>query len=181
MRRKFQDVPRSKSYSLWTRAVVGLAVAVIAFYMFQQRRDKKFALQKETISHRFQSVVCDPSYLAEIHKFPACVPKSCGRFVSDTLVSDDEVEHLLTMAKGGFALGGSSGGASIMDLHSGALSHGRAFVNMYKFAEAKKIVNGEPLAVYKVSSRCAYIVKNVTNRCGVCISENQNENCGSNQ
>lgn len=55
------------------------------------------------------------------------------------------------MAKAGFALGGSAGGASIMDLHSGALSHGRAFVNMYKFAESKNIVAGEPLEVYKVS------------------------------
>ena len=32
----------------------------------------------------------------------------------------------------GLAKGGGNGGASILDLHSGALSHGDSFVNLYR-------------------------------------------------
>ena len=39
---------------------------------------------------------------------------------------------MLNLAKKGLAKGGSNGGASIIDLHSGALSSGPQFVNVYK-------------------------------------------------
>lgn len=50
----------------------------------------------------------------------------------------------------GFALGGSSGGASILDLHSGALSFGEKFVNIHSIELSKKIFNSADLAVYKI-------------------------------
>ena len=48
---------------------------------------------------------------------------------------------MISLAKKGLSKGGSSGGASILDLHSGALSKGEQFVNIYAlypdlFAEA---------------------------------------------
>ncbi len=61
-----------------------------------------------------------------------CLPKKCGRFVTDDVVTEDEAHELLELAKKGLSKGGSSGGASILDLHSGALSHGEQFVNLYK-------------------------------------------------
>ena len=51
-----------------------------------------------------------------------CVPTKCGRAVLDNVVSDKESDALLSLAKKGFAKGGGNGGASILDLHSGALS-----------------------------------------------------------
>ena len=40
----------------------------------------------------------------------------------DNVVSEKESDQLLALAKKGFAKGGGSGGASILDLHSGAIS-----------------------------------------------------------
>ena len=51
-----------------------------------------------------------------------CVPTKCGRAVLDNVVNTQEADALLALAKKGFAKGGGSGGASILDLHSGALS-----------------------------------------------------------
>ena len=50
------------------------------------------------------------------------VPTKCGRAVLDNVVSEKESDQLLALAKKGFAKGGGSGGASILDLHSGAIS-----------------------------------------------------------
>ena len=51
-----------------------------------------------------------------------CVPTKCGRAVLDNVVSTKESDQLLELAKKGFAKGGGNGGASILDLHSGAIS-----------------------------------------------------------
>ena len=51
-----------------------------------------------------------------------CAPTKCGRVVMDNVVTAQESDNLLALAKKGFAKGGGSGGASILDLHSGALS-----------------------------------------------------------
>lgn len=77
------------------------------------------------------------------------MPERCGRVVSDTIVTNNEVENLLNVAKAGFALGGSQGGASILDLHSGALSHGQNFVNFYKLPEAEGVLKPEDFVTYK--------------------------------
>ena len=48
-----------------------------------------------------------------------CLPSFCGRFVSDAVVTEAEAAQLQNIAKKGLSLGGSNGGASILDLHSG--------------------------------------------------------------
>lgn len=50
----------------------------------------------------------------------------------DNVATEKESHELLTLAKKGLSKGGSDGGASILDLHSGALSKGAAFVDVYK-------------------------------------------------
>lgn len=47
-------------------------------------------------------------------------------------------------------MGGSSGGASILDLHSGTLSYGEKFINVHSLEASKKIFNSADLAVYKI-------------------------------
>lgn len=77
------------------------------------------------------------------------MPKRCGRLVSDKLVSGSEADALLSIAKRGMALGGSQGGATILDLHSGALSQGKNFINIYQLNSAKEVLKKTDFTFYK--------------------------------
>lgn len=129
--------------------IVG-AVLIIAYFTSSKDKERKFATRRESIILRSQNVDCDTDYLSEITEFASCVPNKCGRFVTDSLVTEQEASILLDLAKLGLSYGGSSGGASILDLHSGALSQGEEFVNIFKISEANGFLNENALNVYKV-------------------------------
>jgi len=78
----------------------------------------------------FINIPCSKDYDRET--FRDCVPSFCGRFVSDSVVTAEEAAKLQNIAKKGLSLGGSNGGASILDLHSGALSKGDSFVDVFQ-------------------------------------------------
>ncbi|KAL6094648.1 ogfod3 [Pungitius sinensis] len=81
---------------------------------------------------RFFSVQCSEDY--DNHKrYPGCTPQRCGRAVTDGVVTREEAQVLRRLAERGLSLAGSDGGASILDLHSGALSMGKQFVNIYRY------------------------------------------------
>ena len=82
-------------------------------------------------------------------KYSGCLPEKCARVVTDKLVSATETDVLLKLAINGLNLGGSDGGASILDLHSGALSKGTGFINIYHIESARKIFNNADFAIYK--------------------------------
>lgn len=138
-------------YRIWTRLIVVAAVLIIAYFTQSKEKERKFATRRESIIFRSQNVDCDKDYLNEIAGYRTCVPNKCGRFVTDSLVNESEAVALLELAQAGFVYGGSSGGASILDLHSGALSQGESFINIYRLAEAKGFLNDNALTVYKVS------------------------------
>ena len=69
--------------------------------------------------------------------------------MSDKLVSGNEADALLGIAKRGMALGGSEGGATILDLHSGALSQGKNFVNIYRLNGANDVFKKADFTFYK--------------------------------
>ncbi|KAK7506635.1 hypothetical protein BaRGS_00002110 [Batillaria attramentaria] len=94
-------------------------------------------------------VPCSKDYESE--EFEECKPKECRRVVRDDLVSLSDAQHLLGVAKRGLSLGGSLGGASILDIHSGALSMGEKFVNIYKLLESmeEEIFSAEDFEVYR--------------------------------
>lgn len=144
-------MPKAKPYRVWTRCVVVTAVIVIVYFISTKEKERKFALQRERIPLRTQYFQCSDSYTQEIQKFPQCIPKQCGRFVIDTLIDDAEVNVLLEMAKYGLSFGGSAGGASILDLHSGALSKGEEFISIFKVPAAKSIYRPEAIEVYQVN------------------------------
>lgn len=140
---------RFTSYRIWTRLVICAAVMIIGYFLSGRDKERKFALRKESIIFRSQNLDCSPEYLSELLEFKSCMPNKCGRFVTDSLVVDKEVKILLDLAKTGLSFGGGSGGASILDLHSGALSKGETFVNIYKLPEAKGFLNEQALNAYR--------------------------------
>lgn len=129
-----------------------VAVLIIAYFTSNKDKERKFALRRESIILRSQNVECATEYLNEITQYVTCVPNKCGRFVSDSLVTEQEANALIDLAMKGLSFGGGSGGVSILDLHSGALSKGKHFVNIYTLPEAKGFLNEDALKAYKVLS-----------------------------
>lgn len=66
-------------------------------------------------------------------------------------MTDQEADLLLALAKRGLTFGGSNGGVSILDLHSGALSQGDVFVNIYKLPEAKGFLEQSAQEAFRVT------------------------------
>ncbi|KAG5336503.1 OGFD3 protein, partial [Acromyrmex charruanus] len=135
---------------VWSRCVLILGVLLIVWYNNRQGKEVYLAKQKDVLVSRTQNVDCSMDYRDELEKYSGCVPEKCGRAVTDKLVSTTEADVLLKLAKNGIDLAGSDGGASILDLHSGALSKSQGFINIYKLPEAKKIFNSIDSAIYKV-------------------------------
>lgn len=71
--------------------------------------------------------------------------------MTDSLVTEQEANTLIDLAQKGLSFGGGTGGVSILDLHSGALSKGDNFVNIYTLPEAKEFLNDDALKAYKVN------------------------------
>lgn len=67
----------------------------------------------------------------------------------DNVVTMEEVDTMISIIKKGLSYGGSSGGASILDLHTGAMSKGVHFVNLYKMESLNKLFKSTELQVYK--------------------------------
>ncbi|XP_043288051.1 2-oxoglutarate and iron-dependent oxygenase domain-containing protein 3-like isoform X1 [Venturia canescens] len=135
---------------VWSRSVLILCVLAVVWYNSKRGKEIFLAKQKEVLVDRAQRVECAPEYKTELDKFPGCVPERCGRVVNDKLVSSTETDVLLKIAAAGMNLGGSDGGASILDLHSGALSKGTGFINIYNHPRANKIFSNADFAIYKV-------------------------------
>lgn len=147
---KYGPLPTVKNQRLWARIVLVLGTLTIVYFTSKSEKEITLAKQKEIIQGRGQSIQCSEDYKNEVNAFPGCVPEKCGRAVSDRLVTEQEAEMLLDIGKRGLSFGGSDGGASVLDLHSGALSKGKHFVNIYKLKEANNLFNIRDFAVYRV-------------------------------
>ena len=65
--------------------------------------------------------------------YPGCRPHTCGRLAIDNIVSPAEADILSSLLTAALnTTGGGSGGVSVLDLASGAVSRGSAFVDLYK-------------------------------------------------
>lgn len=133
----------------WSRSVLIVGVMCVVWYHGKQGKEVSLARQKDVLTSRSQTVDCSKEFSKELSSYPGCVPEKCGRVVTDKLISNSEVDVLLKIANAGLKLGGSDGGASILDLHSGALSMNKGFVNIYENEKAKKIFNSADFAIYK--------------------------------
>ncbi|XP_026749935.1 2-oxoglutarate and iron-dependent oxygenase domain-containing protein 3-like [Galleria mellonella] len=152
--RKNNDISSSKNNNLSlrviSRSVVIFSLLIIVYFSSNDDKTKPFAKQSEILTGKGQVIECSSDYLKELDKYEGCFPKQCKRFVSDKVISEREADELLTIAKKGLQLGGSSGGASILDLHSGALSMGEHFINIYKIAAAKNTFSENDFNIYRV-------------------------------
>uniref|UniRef100_A0A663NFN0 2-oxoglutarate and iron dependent oxygenase domain containing 3 n=1 Tax=Athene cunicularia TaxID=194338 RepID=A0A663NFN0_ATHCN len=88
------------------------------------------ARHSENLQDKFIEIPCSEDY--DSHKrFEGCTPRKCGRGVTDAVITREE--------------------ASILDLHSGALSLGKHFVNLYRYFGDKiqDIFTEEDFALYR--------------------------------
>lgn len=108
------------------------------------------ARRGEVLEGRFIEVPCSEDYDGH-RRFEGCTPRKCGRGVTDIVITREEAEQIRRIAEKGLSLGGSDGGASILDLHSGALSVGKHFVNLYRYFGDKiqNIFSEEDFQLYR--------------------------------
>ncbi|CAG0890271.1 unnamed protein product [Cyprideis torosa] len=151
---------------VFSRVVIVLTILTIAFLMKKEDHERTSG-EITWVSHNAisedasQWVKCADDYSAEDRKtYEGCISERCGRLVTDQLVTEEEVDVLLSLAQKVMAKAGGSGGATIMDLHSGALSSGDKFVDLYQFQEIKELISEGDLQTYvtvrqKVQSRVA--------------------------
>ncbi|CAG2169766.1 unnamed protein product [Oppiella nova] len=143
---------------------LSMAILVVVYYTTQCNDTKELVMasvtQTITGSPIGQQVMCSQDYTEDRVRFPSCAPQRCGRFVSDSVVTESEAKQLLSVAKKGLSLGGSSGGNSFLSLHSGRLSVGTNSVNIYKLIERqqqkeedlKELFTENDLEVYRTVS-----------------------------
>ncbi|CAG2162692.1 unnamed protein product [Oppiella nova] len=133
---------RQQNHSIMKRVMSGMALsmAILAMvYYTTQSNDTNevvMALATQSITGLpiGREVMCSQDYNEDRVRFPSCVTQRCGRFVSDSVITESEAKHL-SIAKKGLSLGGSSGGHSVLHMHSGQLSMATNFVNIYKLIE----------------------------------------------
>lgn len=134
--RESSKAPLIGKKRLVTRTVLPLLLIGVLYIsaVWKSRKVTVFAGREETLALKSETVPCSNDYASERKLFTDCAPKTCGRAVSDDVVTAAEVQALMGIAKRGLSVSRSEGGASILDLHSGSVSHGKAFANVYKRA-----------------------------------------------
>ncbi|XP_014442194.1 2-oxoglutarate and iron-dependent oxygenase domain-containing protein 3 [Tupaia chinensis] len=140
----------------WLRAVglgSGLVVAALLLWSSLGAEDgvtEVLARRGEVLVGRFIEVPCSEDYDSH-RRYEGCTPRRCGRGVTDTVITREDAERIRSIAEKGLSLGGSDGGASILDLHSGALSVGKHFVNLYRYFGDKiqNIFSEEDFQLYR--------------------------------
>jgi hypothetical protein len=112
------------------------------------------AAQSDVFEQKWWDVPCRKQPSGPL--MPGCTPvKRCGRFLTDTAFNDADITTLSKMAQKWMKLGGATGGPTILDLHSGALSYKDKFIDMYQAANNAKeeygveIYDEEDFNVYK--------------------------------
>lgn len=145
-----QKTSKISSLRIISRVSVIFSLLTIVYFTTKDDNFNTFAKQTDVLPGKGQIIECSPEYLEEIKKYDGCRPNQCKRFVSDKILSLAEVRELLAIAKKGLKLGGASGGASILDLHSGALSLKENFINLYKIDRNKNVFQESDFNVYRV-------------------------------
>ncbi|CAO1318851.1 unnamed protein product [Diamesa serratosioi] len=142
-------IPNQKAF---TRVIFTTGIFIVVYFTAARDKSTNLALFKETLPLRELKVECSGRSFSseELEKYPQCIPAFCGRFVTDSLVSESEQNHLLNLAKTVIDNYSDERSAAIFDLTSGALSKGENFINIYKVKEAQHIQKLEGFTAYKL-------------------------------
>ncbi|XP_052791314.1 2-oxoglutarate and iron-dependent oxygenase domain-containing protein 3-like [Mya arenaria] len=124
-----------------------LLAAAVLKHRYGSPGQTTFARADVKTDELVNSVPCSSDYQKD--PFKECKPSFCGRVVRDNVVTSEEAEHLLGVAKRGLAYGGSNGGASILDLHSGALSKNDKFINVYSILPDGEGFTEQDFSIYR--------------------------------
>ncbi|KAL0595779.1 2-oxoglutarate and iron-dependent oxygenase domain-containing protein 3 [Plecturocebus cupreus] len=155
-----KDRALRETQRLWQRpwlrtASLGAGLVLTAFLLWSSLGaddgvTEVLARRGEVLVGRFIEVPCSEDYDSH-RRFEGCTPRKCGRGVTDAVITREEADRIRSIAEKGLSLGGSDGGASILDLHSGALSVGRHFVNLYRYFGDKiqNIFSEEDFQLYR--------------------------------
>ncbi|CAG2171722.1 unnamed protein product [Oppiella nova] len=156
---------RPQNQSIMKRVMSGMtlsmAILAMVYYTTQCNDTKELVMASANQSIKDfpirRQVMCSQDYDEERVRFPSCTPQRCGRFVSDSVITEPEAKHLLLVAKRGLSLGGSSGGVTRLNVDTGLLSIATNFVNIYKLIERtqrmdehlKELFTEKDLQVYR--------------------------------
>lgn len=118
-RRKFKTaVPRFRNQKVFARVVLSSAVFIIVYFTSNKEKTTTLAGIKEMLSLREHKVDCSPE------SYSSCMPSKCGRFASDNVISETELEKLreLTMTVFNKFFKNDDESSLSFDLHSESLT-----------------------------------------------------------
>ncbi|KAF7490112.1 2-oxoglutarate and iron-dependent oxygenase domain-containing protein 3 [Sarcoptes scabiei] len=180
---EYSDVNSPRS--IWRRQIVlklTTALALIfSVYLFQwykeiqDHSEPNFVMTKsnELILHSPIGMVlnCSKDYDEDRNKFKACVPKQCGRFVSDSIITKNEALEMRLLAESIFRLVNPSGGVAIFDIISGAISNQSRFINIYKIYQNRldELMRPKSLRIFR--SLKQKIIENIALQFGIQASK----------
>lgn len=138
-------------------------------YIHHLNEDHVIASHSEMYTRLFKQIKCSRDYG---EKFKKCLPKKCGRVIQDHLFEKRDILYLKELAIHGMQHGGGSGGATILDLHSGALSYKDKFVDIYKlkrtvfnktdfdiYSKIKAIIQNAIASKFEIPKEKLYLTK----------------------
>jgi len=140
-----KDISRIQKMSVipYILSFIGFLIFSIYFIDYLHYEvENVIAHHNDLYTRLYKDVECSKDYG---DKFKGCTPKKCGRVVQDHLFEKQDLDYLVELVKRGMNYGGGNGGATILDLHSGALSYGDKFINIYKM---DKIFNSTDFEIY---------------------------------
>lgn len=131
----YKPVRSKKSSNRTALIAIGAVVSVICAIALASPLRTLFASSNSSLVVGFSNgsttqrwnVTCDEQY----EPSEGCTPRQCARVLRDGFASEDEVASLRAVAERVMRYGGGSGGPTIFELHSGALSKGENFVDLY--------------------------------------------------
>lgn len=173
-RGKKTRIQKIEQASLWPYLVLFVFFLVFSMYFvdylhrWENGELDIHVLQAETYPHRFVEVSCSNDYGKS---FKNCRPKKCGQAIRDDLFSSEDLKHMREIVEKGMKHGGGNGGATILDLHSGALSYGDKFINLHAiktvfnnsdfevYSKIKNEIQGAIAETFQIEKRLLYLTK----------------------
>lgn len=126
------------------------SLLIVVYFTSGDDKTKTFAKQSELLVGKGQMLQCTVDYMNALVEHGRCFIKECKRYVSDKIITAEEADGLLKILQKALQEGESAGGASTLDLHSGHLSQGDHFINVYYKPDIKKLFTEEDFLLYAV-------------------------------